>query len=816
MSLEQKINYQLNKYPGIKRIVKSVYQHAMYAISPKIKSEGNITRLSPDDANHEYFFGYYDKCPWDRTDRYVLCLKADDTWSDVSPKAKADILLIDTGLPENDGNRVKKIAETRAWNVQQSCMLQWMGPDFSSRILFNDYRNGRYVAVIKELKSGAEHVINAPVYTVSADGRTALTLDFSRLYNLRPGYGYYNVPEKTKGIALPDDTAVWKIDLESGDITPLLSYKNFATFQPRSEMQEKGAVHKVNHLMLSPNGKRFMVLYRWFVGERKFTRLVTCNIDGTGMYVLSDDDMVSHCFWKDDEHILAFENKKDGGTGYYLMRDKTKEYQHCWPELTGDGHPSYSPDRRHIVTDSYPDRVRIQYLYVMKDERSKPDIVARVFSPFKYDNDTRCDLHPRWNHAGDMVCFDSVYEGHRGLYMVKTEHIVKEVNPRNKSEWVNEFKHYATKKALKAGLHIFWIFPIKKNRITLINEQSFLYGDNVKYINEYINEKYDGKYEVIFPVKAGTELAPNAIWVKPMSIAYFKYLLTSRAVITNCGGISYLPKRKHQLFINTWHGGGAYKKVGIDVWDSFYKRKEEELNSSNTDYLCCSCEAFARYEAPPMFFKPYQCVNTGMPRNDIFFKQNKKIRAKVYNALKIDESNHLIVYAPTYRSDTTSFANEKTSRDIDLDYKKVIDAFETKMGGEWRFGIRLHPRIGEKSFSDTVIVNCTMYPDMQELLYACDAVITDYSSLMWDFALTKKPCFIYAPDIEEYENNRGFYISTSEWPFPIAKTNKELIDNIIHFDEEMYREAVEKHLKIMGSYEDGLASWRVMELVNRG
>ena len=308
MSLEQKINYQLNKYPKVKKVVKYVYQHAMYAVSPKVKSEGNITRISPEDDKHEYFFGYYDKSPWDATDRYVLCMRANDTWSDVSPKEKADILLIDTALPENEKNRVKKIAETNSWNVQQSCMLQWLGPDFSSRILYNDFRDGKYMTVIKELENGNERIINSPVYTVSADGMTALTLDFSRLYNLRPGYGYYNVPEVTKGIALPDTTAVWKIDLESGEIESLLTYKDFATFQPRPEMQEDGSIHKVNHLMLSPSGKRFMVLYRWFIGERKYTRLVTCNIDGTDMYVLSDDDMVSHCFFLFENFILAFEN----------------------------------------------------------------------------------------------------------------------------------------------------------------------------------------------------------------------------------------------------------------------------------------------------------------------------------------------------------------------------------------------------------------------------------------------------------------------------------------------------------------------------
>ena len=420
MGIEQKINYQLNKFPAVKKVIKRAYQRGMYAISPKIKSEGNITKVSPNDNEHEYFFGYYDKSPWDITDRYMLCMKANNTCKDVSPREKADIILIDTEKAENDSKRVKKIAETKAWNVQQSCMLQWLGPDYSSRILYNDFRDGKYVSVILTLATMKEQVIPSAVYSVSSDGKFALTLDFSRLYELRPGYGYYNVPEETKGIALPDTTAIWKVDLETGKIYDLLKYTDFASFQPRPDMRENGSVHKVNHIMLSPNGKRFMVLYRWFNGQRKYTRLVTCNVDGTDMYVLSDDDMVSHCFWKDDNHILAFENKKKTGPGYYLMTDKTQEYSHCWPQFSNDGHPSYSPNRRIVVTDSYPDRARVASINIMSGDETKKDnkTIARVFAPFKYDNDTRCDLHPRWNHAGDKICFDSVFEGHRGLYVV--------------------------------------------------------------------------------------------------------------------------------------------------------------------------------------------------------------------------------------------------------------------------------------------------------------------------------------------------------------------------------------------------------------
>lgn len=416
-SIEQTINYQLNKCPQIKKIIKRAYQLIMYTISPKIKSEGNILCASPNNGM-EYFFGYYDKSPWDAAGRYMLCMRAKDTWSEPDPNGEADIILIDA----LDNNSVRKLATTHTWNVQQGCMAQWLGPSFNEEILYNDLRDGKYCSIVLNVNTMEERVLPIPVYTVSNDGKSALSLDFSRLHSLRLGYGYAELPEKTKGVALPDETCIWKMDIESGEVKPMLKYTDFASFKPRPEMQENGSVHKVNHLMLSPNGKRFMVLYRWFCGRRKYTRLITCNVDGTDMYVLSDDDMVSHCYWKNDEEILAFERKKECGPGYYLMKDKTQEWQHLWPQLSNDGHPSYCPtDNNLVVFDTYPSRSRIQEVKLGRDNDTIGDsvkTVARVFSPFKYDNDTRCDLHPRWSRDGKKICFDSVFEGHRGLYVI--------------------------------------------------------------------------------------------------------------------------------------------------------------------------------------------------------------------------------------------------------------------------------------------------------------------------------------------------------------------------------------------------------------
>lgn len=421
MNIEQKVNYHLNKFPYLKKGIKRIYQGMMVLLSPKFSSEGNLSLISPND-DFEYFFGYYDKSPWDITDRYVLCMRANDTWSEVSPKQSADIILIDTDLDYSDENRVKKIAETHSWNVQQGCMLQWLGPEFDDKIIYNDFRDGKYCSIILSISTMEEKVIFKPVYSVSADGNFALSLDFSRLYNLRPGYGYFNEIEKTINQKLPNSPCIWKVDLNTGDVSEVLNYTDFARFNPRIEMKDQSAVHKVNHIMISPSGKRFMVLYRWFVGEKKYSRLITCNIDGTDMYVLLDDDMVSHCCWKDDEHILAFANKKGLGTGYYLLKDKSEgAIQYC-RELTGDGHPSFSPKGDFVITDTYPNRKRISDVKLLNGEAVYT--VARVYSPFKYDNENRCDLHPRWNRSGNKICIDSVFSGSRKLYSIDIGNII--------------------------------------------------------------------------------------------------------------------------------------------------------------------------------------------------------------------------------------------------------------------------------------------------------------------------------------------------------------------------------------------------------
>lgn len=401
-----------DRYPIIKHTAKRVEQLISYALSDeKFKSEGEVIRITPKD-DYEYFYGYYDKSPWDADGRYMIALKVQKAYKEVAPKEPGELVLIDT----LNHNEVTKIAVTHTWNVQQGCMAQWMGPDFKSHIIYNDFRNGRYCSVIynvKEMKEECE--LPLPVYDVARDGSFALSLDFSRLHRMRPGYGYSNLPDKTKDIMCPDSTCIWEMDIPSGKVSDMFKYTDFDAFEHDQTMDS--AEHKVNHLMISPNGKRFMVLHRWFDRGKKHTRLVTCNIDKTEIYNLSDDVFVSHCFWKNDNEILSFLRKKETGDHYYLMKDKTQSYKMLWQELNTDGHCSYSPDGTMIITDTYPNRKRLASVFLCKEDGTL-NRIARVFAPFKYDFDCRCDLHPRWKRDNSAVCIDSVHEGKRGMYLI--------------------------------------------------------------------------------------------------------------------------------------------------------------------------------------------------------------------------------------------------------------------------------------------------------------------------------------------------------------------------------------------------------------
>ena len=139
-------------------------------------------------------------------------------------------------------------------------------------------------------------------------------------------------------------------------------------------------------------------------------------------------------------------------------------------------------------------------------------------------------------------------------------------------------------------------------------------------------------------------------------------------------------------------------------------------------------------------------------------------------------------------------------------------------GCPWKMLIRLHPRLAGKTkkiipAGDERLINAASYPDMQELALAADIMVSDYSSTITDFMLTRKPAFMYVPDLEYYIKKRGLYFNVDELPFPYSLDNDQLIEQIKTFDSEKYKADVDAFIERIGYLADGHSAERVVDFL---
>ncbi len=362
-----------------------------------------------------HWFGYYDKEQFSSDGRFVLGNRV--TFEHRSPTAEDRIGVGMVDLCE--GDRWIELGSTAAWNWQQGCMLQWR-PGHPEEAIWNEREGDRFVARIRNVRTGAERVVPAPIYAVSPDGRWALAPDFRRLNDVRPGYGYAGVPDPRSDVAAPDDTGIWRVDLETGRSALILSVAEIVRWSPPPGGFPEGAKHWVNHLLVAPDGRRFVFLHRWrspAEGRSWKTRMITVSSDGRDPYILIPNGKVSHFIWRDAEHILAYAGVGEEGRewDFQVFRDRTREAVRVAGMLRKDGHCVYLPARRNewILSDTYPDpaRNREQELYVVHIPTGRRIVIGRFHSPAPYQGEWRCDLHPRCSADGRWVCMDSTHGG---------------------------------------------------------------------------------------------------------------------------------------------------------------------------------------------------------------------------------------------------------------------------------------------------------------------------------------------------------------------------------------------------------------------
>ena len=394
-----------------------------------------------------------------RTNQKLLVLKVDsiDHVPNLNDKAQIGFFDLSEASPV-----FTPLAKTRTFNWQQGCMLQWLGPDYETRILYNDLIDETFRSVVLDITTGEKQVLDRAAYTVAPNGKQALCIDFERHHWCRRGYSYDGIGLEAKNQKIVPGDGIWLLDFAENTSRKILDIQEVLRYRPLTNM--KGATHYVEHLMINPSGKRFCFLHRWKLEDGGiYARFYTADLNGENQTLLNDSGRMSHFFWRDDETILAYgglENSinrlrkkkqlvkyfikpllplyhrlvKDNtsiaislrGDSYLLLNDKTKEKKRIALELSKeDGHPSAHPiDKNIFITDTYPDpsegsKAKL-YLYDIAKEKAHHFLTLNSLSEYD-ESPLRCDLHPRWSYDGNYFSLDTMHDGVRSCYVYQCE-----------------------------------------------------------------------------------------------------------------------------------------------------------------------------------------------------------------------------------------------------------------------------------------------------------------------------------------------------------------------------------------------------------
>jgi len=422
LTIKKKITFVINKLPVLKYRLKQFFYFFTYAIYNKTSRQNTTYEILPQyiSIKSETFFGYYDKSPVNQKNSDIIFHESiRPTYK--KPISKDPINVVIKSLVEPE----KYIRlTTSAYNWQQGARAQWID---NERIIFNDYnyKEDYYYSKIANSVSGKiEKIVDFPIYDVYQN--IGFSLNFDRLAIMRPDYGYRNRIERNMTININnyDNDGIFKVDIQNNSRKLIISFDRLCDFEPNENL--KSATHKVNHIMISPDGENIIFLHRYFVKGRKFDRLFLYNNDTNTLKLLSDHEMISHCFWYDSKYIVSYMRDFTYGDKYYIIDIENQSRQVLGNQLIdnfGDGHPNIFQDK--MIFDTYPNKYEMKELFKYDIKNSKLEKLGELFTPFKYYGESRCDLHPRWSSDGSKIFFDSIHTGYRRLYMMEMNRDLK-------------------------------------------------------------------------------------------------------------------------------------------------------------------------------------------------------------------------------------------------------------------------------------------------------------------------------------------------------------------------------------------------------
>ena len=368
------------------------------------------------------------------------------------------------------------------------------------------------------------------------------------------------------------------------------------------------------------------------------------------------------------------------------------------------------------------------------------------------------------------------------------------------------------------------ILGVRRRRIVFSSSVGKSYSGNPRYIYEYIvSQKYDKVWECIwFYEKEPYDIPGRVIQVKYKTLKYLYYMATAHVWIFDGRQPAFIRRRHKAHYIQTWHGT-PLKKLGTDLDAVFmsggldlatYKKNFTD-NAHTWEYLI-SQNPFSTKTFRRCFDFHGKFLEYGYPRNDILVRNDEPawiaLRKK---EMGIPEDKKVLLYAPTWRDDEFTGDQMYSFRPA-MDFDRMM----SELSDEYVMLVKYHYLIQDAidwTPYEGFVIQFDQTRDISELYLVADALITDYSSAMFDYSILKRPMFFFAYDLEKYENTlRGFYFGYEEqMPGPISETTDELITSIREYDRSAYQEKYDVFNERYNPFDDGFACSKVFSLIRK-
>lgn len=403
--LESMIYNYVKDNPSLKQSIVNIYQTVLGFVPQK----SVVSKLSILEREG-YYYGFHDKSPFSRDGSKLLAHKNSIKYRKLQPGEEIEVGYFDGEQWDN----YSSLGFTAGWNWQMGSMLQWHG-DSNDLVVYNTVQHDKHVGAVQSTGGEIMHKYEHPVVHISPNQEFACSYNYSRAEKAMPGYGYIS---KTPDLGNDHDNYFRVFSCLDGTTSFKISLSEVMSISPQPSME--GSFHFFHHALFNPSSDRLFFLHRWLDKKnRRWTRMFTVDPNGKNLFLFPMDEMVSHITWASSNELFAYLRYPKLGEGYFLLTDHTGQGVRYFDNvLNSDGHPTMDKQRGIVITDTYPDRFRNQYLVLLDIETGSKTNLVRTHLPHLFKGFLQVDLHPRLHPSSPIVCFDSAHDGEHSLVTV--------------------------------------------------------------------------------------------------------------------------------------------------------------------------------------------------------------------------------------------------------------------------------------------------------------------------------------------------------------------------------------------------------------